>query len=432
MIIHNQYLHSLIRDTYGLQDVQTLKAFLQAQGTFHFPVLETGLFPAAHLSERGQYTGYDNVWVRDNIHIAHAHYVIGQASVAVKNVEAFLHYFQKHRQRLEKIIRGEADPANPMNRPHIRFDGGTLEELNETWSHAQNDALGYFLWLYCKLARAGLAPLQPEQLEILGLFPLFFQTVRYWEDEDSGHWEEARKVEASSIGVVVAALDMMRRLLIERKIESFTAADNTVPPELLDELIANGRQALARILPAESIQPGHERLYDSALLFLIDPLEVVEPDQADAILHNVETHLKGEYGIRRYLGDSFWCANYDELMNEEKRTADVSQDMSARDALVKEGEEAQWCIFDPIISTIYGLRYERTGDKQYVTNQIHYLNRSLGQLTGADSGFREFLCPELYYLKGDRYIPNDVTPLLWTQAHLMIALHQMGQTAEIL
>jgi len=41
--------------------------------------------------------------------------------------------------------------------------------------------------------------LQPEQLEILGLFPLFFQAVRYWEDEDSGHWEEARKIEASSI-----------------------------------------------------------------------------------------------------------------------------------------------------------------------------------------------------------------------------------------
>ncbi len=216
--------------------------------------------------------------MRDNIHLAHAHYVIGQANIAVKNVGAFFHYFQKHRQRLEKIIRGEADPADPINCSHIRFDGQTLEELNETWSHAQNDALGYFLWLYCKLAYAGLVPLQPEQLEILGLFPLFFQTVRYWEDEDSGHWEEARKIEASSIGVVVAALDMMRRLLIERSINTFTIAEKPVTLGLLDELIANGCQALARILPAESIQPGHERLYDSALLFLIYPLEVVELD----------------------------------------------------------------------------------------------------------------------------------------------------------
>jgi len=396
MIIRNQRLRPLIRDTYRSQDVQELRTFLQKHSTFQFPVLKTGLFPAAHLSKRGYYTGYDNVWVRDNIHIAHAHYVTGKTDVAVKNIQAFLLYFQKHRQRFEDIIHGNADPADPMNRPHIRFDGRTLEELNETWSHAQNDALGYFLWLYCKLARAGLAPLQPEHLEILGLFPLFFQTVRYWEDEDSGHWEEARKVEASSIGVVVAALDMLRRLLSERTIESLTTVDKTVTLELLDELIANGRQALTRILPAESIQPGHERLYDSALLFLIYPLEVVELNQADAILHNVEIHLKGEYGIRRYLGDSFWCANYDELMSQEKRTADVSQDMSARDALVKEGEEAQWCIFDPIISTICGLRYERTGDKPYLTQQIHYLNRSLGQLTGADSGFREFLCPELY------------------------------------
>jgi len=51
MLIHNQtpaFPDSRI-PTYS-QDVQTLKAFLQAQGTFHFPVLETGLFPAAHLS----------------------------------------------------------------------------------------------------------------------------------------------------------------------------------------------------------------------------------------------------------------------------------------------------------------------------------------------------------------------------------------------
>ena len=94
-----------------------------------------------------------------------------------------------------------------MNRPHVRFNGLTLEENPERWSHAQNDALGYFLWLSCRLALAGHVSSLPEDWDLLGRFALFFRSVRYWQDEDSGHWEEARKVEAWSIGAVVAALE---------------------------------------------------------------------------------------------------------------------------------------------------------------------------------------------------------------------------------
>jgi phosphorylase kinase alpha/beta subunit len=54
--------------------------------------------------------------------------------------------------------------------------------------------------------------------------------------------------------------------------------------------------------------------------------------------------------------------------------------------------------------------------------QTHYFNRSLGQITGKDSPIGEFKCPELYYLEQEKYIPNDATPLLWTQANLQIAL----------
>ena len=42
--------------------------------------------------------------------------------------------------------------------------------------------------------------------------PLYFQAIRYWQDEDSGHWEERRKIEASSIGAVVAGLRELRLL----------------------------------------------------------------------------------------------------------------------------------------------------------------------------------------------------------------------------
>jgi phosphorylase kinase alpha/beta subunit len=52
---------------------------------------------------------------------------------------------------------------------------------------------------------------------------------------------------------------------------------------------------------------------------LIYPLQVVETNIADQILNNVIVHLQGDYGIRRYLGDSFWCRDY-RLFSPEIRT----------------------------------------------------------------------------------------------------------------
>ncbi len=431
LIIQNDRIRDFIKTIPTPQDVQDVGLFLEEHGTFEFPMLETGLFSAARLAADAKYTGYDNIWVRDNVHIAHAHYATSQTGIACRNVQGLQRYFGLHRRRFLGIIRGETNPAEPMNRPHVRFNGLTLGENSEKWSHAQNDALGYFLWLYCLLAQAGLIEPQQDDWEVLGLFPLFFQAISYWQDEDSGHWEEARKMEASSIGTVVAALREMRRLMDVRSISSFQCADRTVSINFLDELIKSGQSSLRQILPKECIQsdPTKARRYDAALLFLIYPLQVVDNEMTDQILHDVETHLLGDYGIRRYLGDSFWCANYKALQDQKTRTADFSDSIAERDALLRPGQEAQWCIFDPILSAIYGRRYVDTGNKAFFRKQVHYFNRSLGQLTSPETGYAELRCPELYWLDGDRYVPNDVTPLLWTQANLQIALNWMQKTA---
>ena len=42
----------------------------------------------------------------------------------------------------------------------------------------------------------------------------------------------------------------------------------------------------------------------------------------------------------------------------------------------------------------------RLATRTFRQNQVDYLNRSLGQLTGRDSSFPEFRLPELYYLEG--------------------------------
>ncbi|WP_319421926.1 glycoside hydrolase family 15 protein [Pleurocapsa sp. FMAR1] len=433
--IHNNEVARLVKTDYKLSDLQNLILLLQDRGTLTFSSLDNGLFPAAQVSDSTQYTGYAAVWVRDNIYVAHSHYLAGKTDVALKCLRCLMQYFSQHQQRFTRIIDGEINPDNVMQRPHIRFNGADLAEINQDWQHAQNDALGYFLWFYCRLiADKALQPSLAE-LAILTLFPLYFKAIAYWQDEDSGHWEEDRKIAASSIGVVVASLKSLRKLFRENLLVCADCQyqDRTITLEFLDNLIQKGIDVLATILPSESIQPEKQRRYDAALLFLIYPLDILDDAISNDIIADVIKNLQGKYGISRYLDDSFWCRNYSDLP-ENIRTSistDREQWLEEKGRGLKQGEEAQWCIFEPIISAIYGVRFQKTQQTKYLEKQTFYLNRSLGQLTATDSQVGGFKCPELYFLNQDKYIPNDATPLLWTQANLYTALKIMEQSLSL-
>jgi GH15 family glucan-1,4-alpha-glucosidase len=429
IVTHNEKIRAKLKPQYRPKDVDDVLAFLHAHGTLRFSPLPTGLYPAAGLvPSAAVQSGYGNVWVRDNIFVALAHETAGQHGKAVTTLQMLAAFYRRHRGRFEAILEGRAAPSLPMNRPHVRFDGATLAEIPSRWSHAQNDALGYFLWLYCRLIRIGRIPPDPD---LLAAFALYFKEIQYWEDEDSGHWEERRKVEASSIGAVVAGLRELRMLLIQGKSSVCCFQGRSVSTDFLDRLIEVGAQALKEILPAECVQPDprKNRRYDAALLFLIYPLGVVEDVMGQRIVDDVLHHLQGEYGIRRYLGDAYWTADYKDKVPAGERTVDVSERQEERDALASPGAEAQWCIFDPIISVIAGHRYLRFGDSRDLDRQIRHLNRSLGQLTGPDCSKGELLCPEAYYLEHGHYVPTDQVPLLWTQANLWLALLAMKESA---
>ncbi len=419
----------MIKPGYSLAEIQAISSFLERMGTLAFAGLRNGLFPAAALGRKGRYTGYSYVWVRDNVHIAHAAFRTGRRDVAVRNLRTLMKYFTKYRKRFVKIIEGKVDANIPMNRPQIRFWGPSLKELKEKWAHAQNDALGYFLWMFCKLVNEGALEPTAKELNTLTLFPQYFEAIRYWQDEDSGHWEEARKIEASSIGAVVAGLTEFRKLRDSPPLRSFVGTIYAADPI---DLIERGQAALDEILPSECVQPdpAKQRRYDAALLFLIYPLQIVEGRIADQILTDVITHLEGEVGVRRYLGDSYWAPDYKKKLTPAERTADVSDDPSARNRLLPAvGLEAQWCIFDPIISCIYGLKFK--SDPEHRAKQTEYLNRSLEQITGANQkDIPAFRCPELYYMASGKYVPNDHVPLLWTQANLVLALKIMEENCE--
>lgn len=444
---------TLLRPQYTAQEFNALRSFLTQKGIFIFQSLPNGLFSASGSAGADDVSGYQNVWVRDNVHIAHAHYVCGDKASAARNLAALMKWFQKEEQRFRDVISSPRDKdgknimaQDPMKRPNIRFDGRRLENVKAKWPNAQNDALGYFLWLYSKLSRDKVVSPGLDEVNCLALFPRYFEAIQYWLDEDNGHWEEVPKVEASSIGVVVAGLREFEEMLKENP--TWTTASQ-VDPRWLARLRVNGEDALNAILPCETNRPLEEilqesdeaktlpyRRYDSALLFLIYPLEVLRWDNPKTreVLGDIKTHLQGDFGIRRYLGDSYWFPDYQRVPIEQ-RTTDYSERMAERDVGARLGQEAQWCIFDPILSVIYGLRYlhhkgksEQKEAGECLQLQIEHFNRSVSQLAEGNAGLLQ--APEAYYVKKGRYVPNDHTPLLWTQANLWLAVNQMQQSME--
>jgi phosphorylase kinase alpha/beta subunit len=433
--VHNLRLLDYLRHSYTADDVRRLGEFLRQQGTFAFPALANGLFPAAHVAA-DDLSGYAGVWVRDNAHVAYALHLDGQTGAAVKAVTGLARFLATQERRIADVLAGRADPNEPMNRPHIRFDGRGPAEIDQRWAHAQNDALGYFLWITAKLLDDGALGASDELGRVLAATVLFLEKIEFWRDEDSGHWEETRKRSASSIGAATAGLAALRRLLDRPEIAGrLLLGDRHVTAAELDRLLRHGRESLLEHLghaeaPHESLDAAaHKfRRADAALLFLVYPLEVVDDLTAARVMEFVVRELAGDIGIRRYRGDSYWCADYKDKLAAEVRSADFSDDLSSRNSLLRDGEEAQWCIFDPVLSSAYGRRYQQARDPQTLAAQTWYFNRSLAHLTGDDSRFGGLRCPESYYLEKGRYVPVDQTPLLWTQANLLVALRMMERS----
>jgi phosphorylase kinase alpha/beta subunit len=202
-----------------------------------------------------------------------------------------------------------------------------------------------------------------ETVAVLSRLVRFFEAIRFWQDEDSGHWEEVRKLSASSVGAVVAGLQAFLALAGE---DAHAQWCRHLDPDLqavAQDLLDRGRMVLEGILPAECVLPTRNRRYDAALLFLVFPLDVIDSQaMADLILHDIDRVLAGDHGIRRYLGDSYWAPDYDLHLAAQDQTRDFSDDIEARDWLLERiGDEAQWCLFDPILSAYYERRLLRTG-----------------------------------------------------------------------
>ncbi|MGA8224240.1 MAG: glycoside hydrolase family 15 protein [Candidatus Acidiferrales bacterium] len=401
----------------GLEtQLPALRAKLEKSRTLLLEPGPNGIYTASASQTSDSASGYQNAWLRDNVLVAFSRWETGRRDSALETLRGLEKFLESQASKMEAIIAKPARKENIQRRPHVRFNARTLGELPESWAHAQNDALADVVWLRFLMANENRDKasfdLTSDELDLFRLFPLYFKAIEYWKDRDSGAWEEARKVNSSSVGTVVAALTEIERYLHDRK---QTKGFNL---RTLEKLIALGRRTLNEQLPFES--PPIRRI-DSALLLLVYPLRVLqEKEAAQMIVSLVRARLEGPYGIRRYVGDSYFCQDYDQWFPPEMRSADFSSRSDVRDEFLQPGREAQWCLFDSLLSAIYS--YDLLQDSAApFERQLYHFNRAIGQITP------EGQCPELYYLRHGNYFTNDNTPLAWAQANLAIALHRLEQ-----
>jgi hypothetical protein len=84
--------------------------------------------------------------------------------------------------------------------------------------------------------------------------------------------------------------------------------------------------------------------------------------------------------VRRYIGDSYFCQDYDQWFPPRVRASDFGDRLDLRNAFLSPGCEAQWCLFDPLLSVIYGRRFLASGAMPDFHLQLQFFN-SVGQIT---------------------------------------------------
>ena len=67
IVVQNEKILPHMTDGYDLARVKRLRHFLERHGTFKFAPLRTHLFPAAVITRSTRQSGYQHVWVRDNV-----------------------------------------------------------------------------------------------------------------------------------------------------------------------------------------------------------------------------------------------------------------------------------------------------------------------------------------------------------------------------
>jgi GH15 family glucan-1,4-alpha-glucosidase len=329
----------------------------------------SGLFLA---SSKNVETGYDKAWLRDNVYEALAFEYAGEWDVVVKDYHTLLDIFNKHIDKINWATTNK--PFESWQFIHARYNPETLEEFWESWGNKQHDAVGAVLFKLADFEHKGKSVLRNEtDRRTIQTLIYYICNVEYWHDADSGMWEEAEEVHASSIGAVVAALKKWQ-----------TVGTMDVDQAAIDR----GEAALSALLPRES----ESKFTDLALLSLIYPYNIVDSPMAAQIVENLVYHLAKDRGVLRYKFDQYYNKNPDGY-----------------------SEEAEWCFGLSWLA----IAYKQLGDTEMAKE---YLAKAAATIT------TDGKIPELYFSHSDE--ANENNPLGWSESMYIVALCEIAATTS--
>src|SRR5262245_45354043 len=130
MYPRNPELRQLFRAHYSVVDIGQIRDLLIKRGTLSFPALANGLYSAASVSQLAAHTGYQAVWVRDNVYVAYSLLANGETGKAAATVLALADHFQRQASRFDAVIADPSRATNPVNRPHVKFNGYPIGEID--------------------------------------------------------------------------------------------------------------------------------------------------------------------------------------------------------------------------------------------------------------------------------------------------------------
>jgi phosphorylase kinase alpha/beta subunit len=275
----------------------------------------------------------------------------------------------------------------------------TLESITDDWGHHQLDVFGLFMYKMGDLMRKGYGfRFTNEDFTLISHIRNYIFNMGF--EPDFGVWEEGPEAHSSSYGAVLGGLMMwFDQGFYDYKYKQKIEISHLVP--VSEWMIADGYSALMNLLPRESAS----RPYDLAQLSLIWPYNIVDLETKLTVLRNVETHLLGTHGVRRYPSDVY-----------------CGKGLSAH-----QGETAQWPLGLAWLAIDYAKLAEKDFDYDLARQPIRlswdqrkeYFNRAVQYFCQLERVMTpEGWVPEMYV--GTQVGHN--TPLAWAQSfHIICA-----------
>lgn len=328
-------------------------------------LLSNGMWAASTSSD------YNFTWFRDTAYIALS-YLYKNCNTYMNAYHGILDILKEYEWKLDMVNKNK--PNEMWEYPHIRYSAFDFKEVDTPWSHIQYDAYGAILFGIGKGESLGKKIIRNEDdKRVIQKLVGFLEKVEYWNDPDSGTWEENLEVRSSSIAAVIAGLEAVSNIVY-------------VP----SNIIHKGYETLYSLFPRETAT----RDADLFQLTLIYPYNLLSKPLAQKIINHVEENLLRDKGGLRYKGDSY----YSTLEKEHGRNMPLD---------FYYGSEAEWTFFYSFMALALMKIGEFIKAKTYI-DKVESVMLDDGRL------------PELYFAgnykdeKGNNY--NGNTPLIWSNA----------------